>query len=90
MAQLVNGPPEMWHSEAWAESVRAYSGDFTHYLDSAILLPPNFISYGADNPHGGGNTERVGRARRAHCGSTAKDKIALYIQPCSPPATLVY
>ncbi|RPA95736.1 hypothetical protein L873DRAFT_1845836 [Choiromyces venosus 120613-1] len=47
-ASLVDKGSELWHSKAWAESIRTISGQAARYPDGSILFPSDFIEYEDD------------------------------------------
>ena len=51
MAQFVDKPKELWHSEMWAESIRACSGDFGRYKDNGkAIFPSDIIRFRCSKP----------------------------------------
>lgn len=55
MAHFVDRPTELWHSKAWASSIRTSSGEFATWSSSSesqeeSLLPSHVISYRCENP----------------------------------------
>ncbi|KAH0605898.1 uncharacterized protein H6S33_004355 [Morchella sextelata] len=49
MAQLVEEASELWHGEAWAESIRTCSGVFARYPDGSPIFPSDFVTYRESN-----------------------------------------
>ncbi|KAI5840829.1 hypothetical protein DFP73DRAFT_482296 [Morchella snyderi] len=45
MAQLVEKASELWHGDAWAESIRTCSGEFAIYPDGTPVFPSDFVTY---------------------------------------------
>ena len=45
MAEFVDTPSELWHSNSWAASVRTTSGQYAHYPNGKPLFPSDFLWY---------------------------------------------
>jgi hypothetical protein len=45
MAQLVKNPIELFHSRAWASSIRAASGQFARYPSGRPIFPGDFVYF---------------------------------------------
>jgi hypothetical protein len=87
LAELVDEPCELWHSEAWAESVRTCSGRFAMYpATQEPVIPSDFVRYIS------GDEQLIGRILRVYKdlrnGSSTKDSVVLILQQCVPATTL--
>jgi len=84
MAQLVDEPQELWHSEMWAESIRSCSGDFARYPGSGTpVFPGDVVLYRCStttclHTHRG-RIRMIARDMRETCG--APGTILLHIDP---------
>jgi hypothetical protein len=67
MAQLVDSPTEMWHSVAWASSIRTTSGNFARYeagdYAGEVILPADIVLYRCNQPRC-----QQCSSNRFHCG----------------------
>ncbi len=45
MAECHDSPSELWHSHAWASSIRTTSGEYAHYSDEQPLFPSDMVMY---------------------------------------------
>ncbi|KAF1816369.1 hypothetical protein P152DRAFT_470402 [Eremomyces bilateralis CBS 781.70] len=45
MAEYHDEPSELWHSHAWASSIRATSGAFAHYQSGMPIFPSDFVTF---------------------------------------------
>ena len=44
-AEYHDSPTELYHSRAWASSVRTTSGQYSHYSDGRPIFPSDFVTY---------------------------------------------
>jgi hypothetical protein len=45
MAEYHDAPTELWHSHAWASSIRTTAGQFAHYSSKQPIFPSDFIMF---------------------------------------------
>lgn len=65
MAELVDSPSEHWHGLAWAEGIRACSGDFGRYPASGdVIFPGDLLVFGELSNPKYGRVRAVWRDRR--------------------------
>lgn len=82
LAEWVDSPTELWHSFAWASSVRTTSGHYAHYHDGSPLFPSDFVVW---NHPDTGNTHygrvcAVGKNFRSD--AEIPGQVILMIQDC--------
>ncbi|KAI5806056.1 hypothetical protein EDC01DRAFT_626159 [Geopyxis carbonaria] len=82
LAALVDEPSELWHGEAWAESVRTCSGISAKYStdENEPIIPSDFVIYGFDNIPQIGRIQRIYRDERKL--SPYYGKLVAVIQQC--------
>ena len=45
MAEFVDSPTELWHSFSWGSSIRACSGEYTHYPNGLPIFPSDIVYF---------------------------------------------
>ncbi len=50
MAQYVDIPQQLWHSQSWGSSIRACSGDFARYPNNLPIFPSDIVHYKCARP----------------------------------------
>ena len=48
MAEYLDNPVELWHSDAWGTSIQATSGDFAYTAAQKTIFPEDFVLLPAD------------------------------------------
>ena len=81
LAEVVDGGvTEFWQSDAWAQSIRACSGDLARTGAGAVVVPSDFIKYGSDDGFG-----RVCGVYRDRRNGRDGSQISLTVQIVCPP-----
>lgn len=84
MAELVDNPQELWHGQAWAQSILSCSGDAAR-INGTLVFPSDCVRYRCPSRTGNlaiGRVRAIFKDCRSH--SSSQGKVVLQVERITP------